>query len=177
MISLFKKNVIIGVIVCVVILLIAFAVVFKKTAPKEPATENSTVTQEGDVQMNGNQEAKKDVIIKDGKEWQRDEFDRLVPVQKEDISVDKKELVKKIELQKGLPRVDGEWIVLRKVTQNGKEILTTEEKVFTDGETFEEQLTEMKKVLAEKDVVAVEPNYTIPAPKPIGSEGININIK
>lgn len=156
-----KKN-IIAAIIFILSLIIFLFLISQKPAPieKNPdQIENQAKTPEEKL------EEKENIIIKDNEEWVRDEFGRLVPVKQEKIEINKEELIKNIELQKNAPKAEGEWIIMRKVMQNGKEEITTEKKVFTGGETFEEQLEAMKKILSQENVLSVEPNYLIEIPE------------
>lgn len=121
---------------------------------KQPVVPSDTIIEEPEI------------IIKNGEEWTRDKFGRLVPVKKEVSTINKADIIKVIESQSGTPMFEGEWIVVRKVIRNGIEQKITEKKVFTNGETYEEQLEIMKNILAQDDVLLVEPNYKIEVPKP-----------
>ena len=172
-----NKTKIIITVGCIIIIAIVF--LFVSQANKQIATERQFIEsqkEDAETQISENQESdsvkvtednkEPGVIIKNGRELKRDEFGRLVPVERKILEPNKQEIIKSIEMKANMPKKEGEWTIIRKFIKNGQERTTPKSKKFTNGETFEEQFEEMKKILAQDDVVSIGPNYIIKSPKP-----------
>ena len=120
-----------------------------------------------------------EIVIINNEEWKYDKFGRLAPVKKEVFAPDKNEIIKRIEKQKDVVKIEGEWVVGRRtINTKGEKIIKSEIKKFENNESYEEQLELVKGILGEEDVVYAEPNYIIELDSPIiVDENIIKNLK
>ena len=137
----------------------------KKEESKEAALQRQKQAKQPALKQ---KEKEPEIIVKNGKEWKRDKFGRLILQAPEPRKQpDKAKIIKDIEAQKDAPQIPNEWIISRKaINSKGEEITKDEVKVFAKGESFAEQFAAMKEILAQDDVVYVEPNYIYEIPRP-----------